>query len=199
MRVARARGTEDGKQGGTGDGPRISQYISLDRFEAHYSPFHRRRAGPRHRAGGANHKDGYEEEDGGVNHYQAAAYGDGESPDRIHRDGQGHGEEGRGDVNPHIEVKQEEQDEEERDEEGEQEEEGEEGGGQGIIEEEEEHPEPSWYSFPCRCSGQFVVTLRDLEDGVEVVGCTACGEWVGVGYEVVEGDEVGEGLLRGDD
>ena len=46
-----------------------------------------------------------------------------------------------------------------------------------------------WYSHPCRCSGEFVITHQDLEDGVDVVGCQGCGEWVRVGYEVVEDDE----------
>ncbi|KAK1921216.1 hypothetical protein DB88DRAFT_443485, partial [Papiliotrema laurentii] len=50
-------------------------------------------------------------------------------------------------------------------------------------------PQPQWYSHPCRCSGEFVITHQDLEDGVEVVGCEGCGEWVRVGYEVVEDSE----------
>ena len=51
------------------------------------------------------------------------------------------------------------------------------------------HPddtEPSHYTRACRCSGQFCITLRDLEGGVEVVGCEGCGEWIRVAYEVVE-------------
>ena len=46
--------------------------------------------------------------------------------------------------------------------------------------------EPSYYTYPCRCSAEFVITVKDLEDGVEVVGCSGCGEWLRVLYEVVE-------------
>ena len=46
-----------------------------------------------------------------------------------------------------------------------------------------------YYTHPCRCSGEFVITHQDLEDGVDVVGCGGCGEWVRVGYEVVASDE----------
>ena len=42
-----------------------------------------------------------------------------------------------------------------------------------------------------------MITHEELEAGVDVVGCGGCGEWVRVGYEVVEGDEGGEG--GGDD
>ncbi len=48
---------------------------------------------------------------------------------------------------------------------------------------------PSYYTFPCRCSGEFLITHEDLEAGVEVVGCGGCGEWVKVGYEVLEEDD----------
>jgi hypothetical protein len=48
--------------------------------------------------------------------------------------------------------------------------------------------EPTYYTLPCRCSSRFVITLEDLEEGVDVVGCEGCGEWVRVGYQVVEGD-----------
>lgn len=53
----------------------------------------------------------------------------------------------------------------------------------------EDDQDPSYYTHPCRCSGEFVITHQDLEDGVEVVGCEGCGEWVRVGYEVVEDGE----------
>jgi hypothetical protein len=52
--------------------------------------------------------------------------------------------------------------------------------------EEDEEAEPAYYTHPCRCSGEFVITYQDLEDGIDVVGCGGCGEWVRVGYEVVE-------------
>lgn len=45
---------------------------------------------------------------------------------------------------------------------------------------------PAYYTYACRCSAEFVMTHQDLEDGVDVVGCMGCGEWVRVLYEVVE-------------
>lgn len=50
----------------------------------------------------------------------------------------------------------------------------------------------SYYTHPCRCSGEFVITHEDLEAGVDVVGCGGCGEWVGVGYEVVQEECAGD-------
>jgi diphthamide biosynthesis protein 4 len=49
--------------------------------------------------------------------------------------------------------------------------------------------EPTYYTHPCRCSAQIVITTTQLEEGVDVVGCDGCGEWIGVGYEVVEDEE----------
>lgn len=46
--------------------------------------------------------------------------------------------------------------------------------------------EPIFYTHPCRCSSDFVITYQDLEDGIEVVGCGGCGEWVRVCYETVD-------------
>lgn len=46
--------------------------------------------------------------------------------------------------------------------------------------------EPAYYTHPCRCSSQFVVTREQLEDGVEVVGCEGCSERCRVEYDVVE-------------
>lgn len=56
----------------------------------------------------------------------------------------------------------------------------------GIPAEEDEDEEPLYYSHPCRCSSEFVITYQDLLDGVDVVGCGGCGEWVRVGYEAVD-------------
>lgn len=56
-----------------------------------------------------------------------------------------------------------------------------------------EEKEPSYYTHPCRCSGEFVITYPDLEDGIDVVGCGGCGEWVRVGYEVVDEEASDEG------
>lgn len=56
-------------------------------------------------------------------------------------------------------------------------------------EEEEEDIEPTHYTHPCRCGGVFLVRTEDLERGVDVVGCEGCGDWVGVGYDVVEDND----------
>ena len=47
----------------------------------------------------------------------------------------------------------------------------------------------AYYTHPCRCSGVYTITERELEAGVDVVGCEGCGEWVGVGYEVVDDED----------
>lgn len=62
-------------------------------------------------------------------------------------------------------------------------------GPNGASESHDDFEEASYYTHPCRCSGEFVITHMDLEEGVEIVGCEGCGEWVRVGYEVVEEDE----------
>lgn len=49
-----------------------------------------------------------------------------------------------------------------------------------------EDDEPTHYTHPCRCSALYTITTAQLEDGVDVVGCDGCGDWVRVGYEVVE-------------
>ena len=56
-------------------------------------------------------------------------------------------------------------------------------------EESADDAEPSYYSHPCRCSSEFIITHQDLEDGVDVIGCGGCGEWVRVGYEVIDGGD----------
>jgi len=63
---------------------------------------------------------------------------------------------------------------------------------QGSNNEPDEDAEPNFYSHPCRCSSEFIITHQDLEDGVDVIGCGGCGEWVRVGYEAVE-DELDDG------
>lgn len=61
-------------------------------------------------------------------------------------------------------------------------------------------PFQPFYSHPCRCSFTYIITLSDLEAGVDRIGCDGCGEWVGVGYEVLEEeDEEDEKGDRGDD
>lgn len=49
--------------------------------------------------------------------------------------------------------------------------------------------EPDEFTLPCRCGQDYLVTVGELEDGVDVVGCPGCGEYIGVDYEVVEDDE----------
>lgn len=63
-------------------------------------------------------------------------------------------------------------------------------GSPAVNSPEEDEVDPSWYSHECRCSGEFVITLQDLEEGVEVVGCGGCGEWVRVGYEAIEEEDI---------
>jgi hypothetical protein len=52
----------------------------------------------------------------------------------------------------------------------------------------DDNAEPTYYTLPCRCSCRFIITLDELEAGVDVIGCEGCGEWVRVGYEVIEDD-----------
>lgn len=61
-----------------------------------------------------------------------------------------------------------------------------------IQDEADPEPEPEFYTYPCRCSALFRITSEQLGQGVNVVGCEGCGEWIKVGYEVVE-DEDGAG------
>lgn len=49
--------------------------------------------------------------------------------------------------------------------------------------------EPEEYTLECRCGQDYVITVPELEDGVDVVGCPGCGEYIGVDYEVVEDEE----------
>lgn len=46
--------------------------------------------------------------------------------------------------------------------------------------------DPDKYTYECRCGHDFVITLADLEAGVDVVGCPGCGEYIGVEYDTVE-------------
>ena len=49
----------------------------------------------------------------------------------------------------------------------------------------DEDREPDYYTYPCRCSGQFKITLAELEASVSVVGCEGCRERCRVEYEEV--------------
>ncbi|TPX64245.1 hypothetical protein CcCBS67573_g08459 [Chytriomyces confervae] len=42
------------------------------------------------------------------------------------------------------------------------------------------------FQSSCRCSGRYVVSEQDLEDGVEVVSCTTCSLRIRVLYSVVD-------------
>ncbi|WWC90212.1 uncharacterized protein L201_005145 [Kwoniella dendrophila CBS 6074] len=53
--------------------------------------------------------------------------------------------------------------------------------------------QPDWFTYPCRCSGEFKITIKQLEENVDIIGCEGCGEWIRVGYEVVEEEEEEEG------
>lgn len=46
--------------------------------------------------------------------------------------------------------------------------------------------DPEKYTHPCRCGHEYVVTIDDLEAGVDVLGCPGCGEYIVVEYEEVE-------------
>ncbi|GAA5948594.1 hypothetical protein JCM3765_004938 [Sporobolomyces pararoseus] len=54
---------------------------------------------------------------------------------------------------------------------------------------EEEEVEPEYYTYSCRCSSQFKITTRELEEGIEVVGCEGCSERCRVEYEEVVEEE----------
>ncbi|WRT63177.1 uncharacterized protein IL334_000080 [Kwoniella shivajii] len=65
--------------------------------------------------------------------------------------------------------------------------------GLGNIDKDQER-EPDYFTHPCRCGGTFRITLQQLEEDVDVIGCEGCGEWIRVGYEVIDEDEEeGEG------
>merc|ERR1711939_96892 len=53
--------------------------------------------------------------------------------------------------------------------------------GSGVDEE-----EPDAYTYPCRCSGTFVITLEQLEAQVDIVACDSCSERCRVEYEVID-------------
>ncbi|KAL7414057.1 DnaJ domain-containing protein [Mrakia frigida] len=59
--------------------------------------------------------------------------------------------------------------------------------------EEEEDDDPTYYTHPCRCGFELLISREELEEGVDVIGCDGCGDWIGVGYEVLEESEEEEG------
>lgn len=42
------------------------------------------------------------------------------------------------------------------------------------------------YVHPCRCSGSFVITEKELEQGIALISCDGCSERCKVEYEMVE-------------
>jgi hypothetical protein len=42
------------------------------------------------------------------------------------------------------------------------------------------------YTHPCRCSHELIISEEDLENGVELLDCTGCGERIAVGYKVAD-------------
>lgn len=53
-----------------------------------------------------------------------------------------------------------------------------------------EEDEAVYYTYPCRCSGTYVVTRGQLESGIEILNCDGCSERCRVEYEE-ETEEVG--------
>lgn len=62
-------------------------------------------------------------------------------------------------------------------------------GAQDGSDADDEDDEPTHYTHSCRCSALYTITTAQLEDGVDVIGCDGCGDWVRVGYEVLEESE----------
>lgn len=62
-----------------------------------------------------------------------------------------------------------------------------------ISEENEVDQEPSYYTYTCRCSGTYLISISQLEEGIGVIQCDGCSERCKVEYEVVEDDELGKG------
>lgn len=50
--------------------------------------------------------------------------------------------------------------------------------------------ESDTYSSPCRCSGEYIISVNELELGVDTVACSTCSLIVRIHYEVSEDSEV---------
>jgi diphthamide biosynthesis protein 4 len=53
----------------------------------------------------------------------------------------------------------------------------------------------TYWTFPCRCGGNYEVTEDHLERGLHLVGCGSCSEVIWVGYEMVnevDGGDTGQ-------
>jgi len=44
----------------------------------------------------------------------------------------------------------------------------------------------AYYTHPCRCSHELIISEEDLENGIELLDCTGCGERIAVGYKVAD-------------
>ncbi|RKP12513.1 CSL zinc finger-domain-containing protein [Piptocephalis cylindrospora] len=51
------------------------------------------------------------------------------------------------------------------------------------LDEMDHHEVSETWTCPCRCGQDYIVTLDDLEDGVDVVGCSGCSLRIRVLYE----------------
>jgi len=45
------------------------------------------------------------------------------------------------------------------------------------------------YSSPCRCSGEFLISVKELELGVDTVTCSTCSLIVRIHYEAADDSE----------
>lgn len=57
------------------------------------------------------------------------------------------------------------------------------------LEEFTENEDEALWRYGCRCSGGYVITEAEMENGQHLVGCSSCSEVVWVGYELAEEDE----------
>lgn len=55
--------------------------------------------------------------------------------------------------------------------------------------------EPVYYTYPCRCSGTYIVMRNQLEDGIEILSCDGCSERCRVDYQE-EAEEYERGVLH---
>ncbi|GAA5935126.1 uncharacterized protein JCM15063_003156 [Sporobolomyces koalae] len=57
-----------------------------------------------------------------------------------------------------------------------------------VDDPDERDEDPIYYTYPCRCSSQYRITIEELEQGVQVIGCEGCSERCQVEYEEVADD-----------
>lgn len=48
----------------------------------------------------------------------------------------------------------------------------------------------SFWTYSCRCGGQYAITEADLENDLHLIACERCSETIYVGYEAVEDDGI---------